>query len=111
MAKKEKKDVEETLEEVGEIIEMSPEQALDIAAPKGQKTLEMLVSTGIPVETCVFHAAIANADGSPESRLTATGNNASRRAKMWWTPHTLICWQKGIYFGTPLANVISVKFL
>ena len=68
---------------------------------------------GIPVKTAVFHRAI-NAGpgvGTPDFALYTSGTNVSSRlATMWYTPHGLICEQKGNKRRiVPLANIVYVE--
>lgn len=80
------------------------------------KTLENLIKNAIPVYEAHFHAAVQNADKVPESSFNLYSDKPSRKVKMWWTPHTLICCQKTSntkelkYFGIPISTVIFANF-
>lgn len=73
--------------------------------------LKHLIETGIPVSKAQFHAAVNNADNVPENYFSTESLNKSRQADMWWTPHTLVCHQKGKYFGVPISTVIFANFI
>lgn len=69
-----------------------------------------LIKSGIPVSNAHFVLAVNNADNVPENYFSIDSHNSSRRANMWWTPSTLICEQKGIYFGVPSGTVKFIHF-
>ncbi len=81
------------------------------------KTLENLIKNAIPVYEAHFHASVQNADKVPESSFNINSDKSSRKVKMWWTPHTLICCQKTSsskelkYFGIPISTVIFANFI
>lgn len=81
------------------------------------KTLAKLIETGIPVYEAAFHAAVQNADKTPESSFNTFSDKPSRKVKMWWTPHTLVCCQKTVhskelkYWGVPISTVIYANFI
>lgn len=83
---------------------------------KLNKTLDKLIESAIPVYEAAFHAAVQNADKVPETSFNIHSDKASRKVKMWWTPHTLICCQKSTstkelkYFGVPISTVIYANF-
>jgi hypothetical protein len=77
--------------------------------------LQKLIESGIPVSQAHFHAAVNNADETPENYFNDKSDNRSRRAAMLWTPHGLICSQvdtKGEmkHFIVPPATVKFAKF-
>lgn len=77
--------------------------------------LQSLIKNGIPCSKAVFHAAVNNSNGEPSNYFATKSDVASRRCKMWYTPHTLICLQNdkaGLpkYFGVPTSTVIFVNF-
>lgn len=55
----------------------------------------------------VFHRAVRSHMGEPETAFYNPEPNMkpSRVANMWYTPHGLVCEQKGKYKIIPLANV------
>lgn len=81
------------------------------------KQLENLIKNGIPVSEAYFHAAVQNADKVPESSFNINSDKPTRKVKMWWTPHTLICCQRSVtykedrYFGIPISTVIFANFI
>ena len=102
-------------ERVGEILaEMAlPENEVKQVVHETAKAcsvIEKLIHNGIAVHKAEFIHAINNADNVPENMLSEKSANASRRAEMWLTTAGLICFQKGVYFGTPAANVKYVHF-
>lgn len=78
-------------------------------------TLKKLLETGIPVPKVQFHAAVNNADNTPENYFSTDSLVASRRAEMWLTPNLLICRQKNqrnkiCYFWVPITTCIFGNF-
>jgi hypothetical protein len=70
------------------------------------KLIEELIEIGIPVKFASFHKAVNSQLGNtPEFNFYEDSNKASRRAKMWYTPHGLLTNQEGKYKIIPLANV------
>lgn len=75
------------------------------------KQLEELIENGIPVRKAVFHRTVLfdYAGGTPESAFFspewAQDVKKQRVAKMWYTPHGLVCEQNGMWKIVPLANV------
>lgn len=91
--------------------------ALRIVQP-APKEIQELIDNGIPLKMAVFHRTVLSfgnfgtVTGEPENAFWApsgdkTKPNAkpSRTAKMWYTPHGLVCEQHGIYKIIPTANV------
>lgn len=80
---------------------------LDIAAQSG--FLKELLANAIPVKEAVFHRVVKSKTGEPETAFYAKDAKPSRLAKMGYSPHGLICEQKGYYIIVPLANVVYAK--
>lgn len=80
-------------------------------ADKLPKQVEELIANGIPVRKAIFHSTILFDYGSntPETVLFSPDwsehTKKNKVARMWFTPHGLICEQMGIYKIIPLAMV------
>lgn len=96
---------------------MSSKPALNKNEPLCPNNLEELVTLlSIPVSVAVFHRTVQSFGsngivGEPETAFYAPESKSkpSRTAKMYYTPHGLICEQK---YGTvivPLANVVFAR--
>lgn len=73
--------------------------------------LAQLMENGIPIRKAVFHRTVIfdYAGGTPEyafySPEWSKDIKKNRVAKMWYTPHGLICEQNGHFKIVPLATV------
>jgi len=84
---------------------------------KKEKTaISKLIESGIPVKSAVFHAAVNDADGTPETSYSLDSHKVSRQVEMWYSPAGLICYhfnkisKKEKWYIVPLANVIFADF-
>lgn len=84
------------------------EQTQDQNQP--HKQLQKLIEGGIPVKKAVFHQGVANGFLDPETNFSQDDPKVGRRVQMWLTPTLLICYQNGLYFATPTANVVYTRF-
>jgi len=68
-----------------------------------------LVETGIPITMAVFHRTVRSHTGEPETAFFdpdfKPAPKPSKAATMYYTPHGLVCDQKGKFKIIPLANV------
>lgn len=85
-----------------------PKKNPDTITPN-HPTIERMLKTGIPVASAKFQTAVDNADKVPETMFSKDSNNKTRKVQMWWCgpENTLLCFQNGLYFMTPLANVVG----
>ncbi len=77
--------------------------------------LQKLIETGIPVSQAKFHAAVNNANQTPENDFNVNSNSTERRVDMWYTSHGLVCHQKNVkkqdcYWIVPLPSIIFANF-
>jgi hypothetical protein len=68
------------------------------------------IENGIQVHKAVFHQAIANGFGEPESNFSSDDPKLNRKVEMWLTPTLLVCRQNDKLFATPHANLVYVRF-
>jgi hypothetical protein len=81
----------------------------DVRIPSSTQKIEKLIEGAIPVKYAKFHAAVDNADGTPENYFSETSNTPSRNVQIWASYAYLICLHKGQYLLVPLSNVIYSK--
>lgn len=81
--------------------------------PETQAKIQALIEIGIPLKKVVFSRTVMSFENQPEFALFTPEPNlkASRIAKMWYTPHGVVCEQKGLYKIIPLANVLDTVVL
>lgn len=68
------------------------------------------METGIPVHKAIFHQAVNNGNGEPQSQFFMSSSKKQQKVKMSWVSNMLICFHEGVYFGTPLTNVHFLGF-
>jgi len=75
--------------------------------------LKQLIESGIPLRKVVFGRTVIfeGQNATPEFAFYdpnhSQGSIANRKAKLWYTPHGVICEQRGVYKLVPLSNVID----
>lgn len=78
------------------------------------KAVQDMIENGIPVRkavfhrTVIFHSHLASPETCYMSPSWAKDTKKQRTARMWLTPHVLLCEQAGEYKFIPLANVSDI---
>lgn len=99
---------EESLNVAVQLKEQGLKPNLKVGIPDG---IKKLIDIGIPIRKAVFHRTVLfeYAGGTPESAYYAPewSENVKKHkmARMWYTPHGLVCEQNSLYKIVPLANV------
>lgn len=71
--------------------------------------IDLMIENAIPIQMAVFHRTVRAHTGEPESAFFdpdfKPAPKPSKAAIMYYTPHGLVCDQKGKFKIIPLANV------
>lgn len=99
-----------TLNVAAKVAEQKAKPSLRVVKALPQ-ALQDLIENGIPVRKAVFHRTVIfdYAGGTPETAFYCESWSKDMKknkiAKMWYTPHGLVCEQAGLFKIIPLANV------
>lgn len=84
-----------------------------VQPPVAMAKVQALIDIGIPLRKVVFGRTVVSITGEPEFAFYSPEPNLrpSRVAKLWYTPHGIVCEQAGSYKIIPLANVLDTFVL
>lgn len=105
--------MEETKTESKKLEKQKKQESAKPIDPRTVKMIQELIDIGIPLRKVVFARSVISLHNEPEFAFYTPEPNVrpSRTAKMWYTPHGVLCEQKCGYKLIPLANVLDTTVL